>query len=157
MRPYPEEIVRALQSGVMAHFAPELTSTYAQAQFGFSMLLFGLATRDADHAVPDLIDANSALREMLEKADAALAGAGGDAARAGRDAIAGLAPPADSLLLSALRTENDALRAAFGALAPLIEPAADDASLAALRPLRRKLYAWLLADAKKRMVPILSG
>ena len=27
MRPYPEEVLRSIQSGIVAHFAPEVQST----------------------------------------------------------------------------------------------------------------------------------
>jgi hypothetical protein len=157
MRPYPEEILRAIQSGVVAHFAPELTSNYAKAQFGFSMLLFGIATRDFDAAVPDLLEANQALRSLLADAGAALAGIEREDAAAAHGAIAQLPRPTDSLWLSALRTDNDAVRAVISQLAPLIEAAADDPALAALAPFRAAIFAYLSADARKRMVPILTA
>ena len=62
MRPYPEEVLRAIQSGIVAHFAPEVESTYGKAQFAFSMMLFTIALRDYDSAVPDLLEANGTLR-----------------------------------------------------------------------------------------------
>ncbi len=156
MRPYPEEVVRAIQAGIAAHFAPELQSNYAQAQFAFSMILFGVIQRDFDTAVPDLVEDNKALRTLLADASAALASVAGDEARGARAVIAALPAPAESLRLSALRAENEALRAAIGGLAPLIEPAADVAGLAALRPVRAAVFAHLLADAKRRIVPILT-
>ena len=156
MRPYPEEVVRAIQAGIAAHFAPELGSNYAQAQFAFSMILFGVIQRDFDTAVPDLVEDSKTLRTLLADASAALAGIDGDEARAARDAIAALPAPSASLRLSALRAENEALRGAIGRLAPLIEPAADIAGLAALRPARAAIFAHLLADAKRRIVPILT-
>jgi hypothetical protein len=157
MRPYPEEVLKAIQSGVGAHFAPELTSAYAQAQMMFAMLLFTIVQRDYDSAVPDLVDNNAALRALLRDAGEALAAIDTVEARAGRDAIAALPGPAESLRLSALRGENDALRAAVSALAPLIEPAADVAALAPLKPVRERLSAWLAADARKRIFPILTA
>ncbi len=157
MRPHPEEVLRAIQSGVTAHFLPELTSSYAQAQFAFSMLLFTVVQRDYDTAVPDLVDANSALRDLLASAGAVLASIDRDDARAAHDAIAGLPPPAPSLRLSALRAENDALRDTVCKLTPLIEPAADVATLALLAPIRASMYAWFAADARRRIVPILSA
>ncbi len=157
MRPYPEEVLKAIQTGIGSHFAPELTSTYAQAQFAFSMLLFGVALRDHDSAVPDLIDSNRALREMLAEAAAALTGASGDGVTAARDAVAALPPAAPSLRLSDLRRENESLRAIVSALAPVIEPAADVEGLEALRPVRERTYSWLSADARRRIVPILSA
>jgi hypothetical protein len=157
MRPYPEEVLRAIQAGVMAHFAPELTSSYAQAQFAFSMMLFGIVQRDYDTAVPDLVDANAALRGLLDEAASALAAIDRDDARAARAQIAALPPPSGSLRLSALRAENDALRDAVAKLTPLIEPAADVDALAPLRPARQHIYAWLSADATKRIFPLLTG
>lgn len=157
MRPYPEEVLRAIQTGVMTHFAPELQSNYGKAQFAFSMMLFSIATRDYDTAVPDLVDGNRALRALLHDASAALAGIARDDARAVRDAIGALPAPSASLRLSALRAEHDALRSAVSALAPMVEPAEDVAELAPLRPVRAALYAWLKADAQRRVVPILSG
>lgn len=157
MRPYPEEVLRAIQMGVMTHFAPEVQSNYGKAQFAFSMMLFSIATRDYDTAVPDLVEANRALRALLHDASAALAGIVRDDARAVRDQIGALPAPSESLRLSALRTEHDALRAAVSALAPLVEPAEDVGELAALRPARAALYAWLKADAQRRVVPILSA
>lgn len=156
MRPYPEEVLRAIQAGVMAHFAPELQSNYGKAQLAFSMMLFSIATRDYDSAVPDLVEANAALRRLLGEASSALAGVARDDARAARDATSALPGPATSLRLSALRAEHEALRAAVGALAPLVEPAEDVAELAPLRTVRRDLFAWLKADAQRRVVPILS-
>jgi hypothetical protein len=156
MRPYPEEVVRVIQAGIAAHFAPELSSNYAQAQFAFSMILFGVIQRDFDTAVPDLIEDSKTLRALLADASAALAGIDGDEARAARDAIAALPGAADSLRLSALRAENEALRAAIGQLAPLVEPAADVAGLAAMRSVREAVFAHLLADARRRIVPILT-
>ena len=44
MRPYPEEVLRSIQSGIVAHFAPEVQSTYGKAQFAFSMMLFTIAS-----------------------------------------------------------------------------------------------------------------
>jgi hypothetical protein len=157
MRPYPEEVLRAIQTGVMTHFAPELKTPYAQAQFAFSMMLFGIVTRDYDTAVSDLVDANNALRAVLASADAALASVARGDARAAREAIAALPPPASSLRLSALRAEHDALRAAVCQLAPLVEPAADVAELAPLEPVRAQMFAWFSADAKRRIFPILSA
>lgn len=157
MRPYPEEVLRAIQSGVMAHFAPELTTPYAQAQLAFGMLLFAIVQRDYDTAVPDLVDANTALRDLLVSAGAALAPLDRDDARAVRDAIAALPPRGTTLRLSALRVENEALRDAVCKLAPLIEPAADVPDLAPLKPVREQIYAWLSADAKRRIFPILTA
>ena len=157
MRPYPEEVLRAIQTGIGAHFAPEVKSTYGQAQFAFSMLLFTLVQRDYDSAVPDLIEANAAIRTLLADAGAALATIDRDDARAARAAATAPPPPAASLRLSALRAENEALRTIIGALTPVIEPAGDDAALAALKPARAAIYAYLAADAKRRIFPILSA
>lgn len=157
MRPYPEEVLKAIQTGVMTHFLPELTSSYAQAQFAFAMLLFTVAQRDYDSAVPDLLEANAALRSLLGAVAAALPAVDRDDARAAAEAIAALPAPAGSLRLSDLRAENDALRAAFAGMAGLIEPAADVAALAPLRQARADAYALLAADARKRVVPILTN
>ena len=157
MRPYPDEVLRAIQSGVIAHFAPELDSNYGKAQFAFSMLLFNIATRDYDTAVPDLLEANSTLRGLLAEARSALDAIGSPPAQDGIATIDALPAPAPSLKLTDLRAENDALRAAVASLSPLIEPAADEPPLAPLRELRANLYAWLAADAKKRSFPILSA
>lgn len=157
MRPYPEELLRALQGGVVSHFAPELQSDYAKAQFAFSMLLFTIAQKDADSAVQDLVDANAALRDLLTAASGALASVDRDDARQARAALDALPAPAASLRLSALRSQHDALRAALVALTPLIEPAAGDPSLAALAPVRQRIYDHLSADARRRTVPILTN
>ncbi len=157
MRPYPEEVLRAIQSGVMAHFAPDLQSNYGRAQFAFSMLLFNIAMRDYDSAVPDLIEANRALRELLTESRTALTTIGSADARDAITHLDAIPPPTPSLKLSDLRAENDALRSAIVALSPLIEPAADNSSIAPLKDVRGKLYAWLAADAKKRSFPILSA
>jgi hypothetical protein len=157
MRPYPDEVLRAIQTGVMAHLAPELKSTYATAQFAFSMMLFTIAQRDYDTAVPDLLDANRTLRALLGAADGALAALQTDDARSARKVIADLPPSTASLALSSLRTEQDALRAAVSALAPLIEPAHEVDALAPLRPVRTAILEWLKSDAQRRVVPILSA
>lgn len=157
MRPYPEEVLRAIQSGVMAHFAPELTTPYAQAQFAFSMILFAIVQRDYDTAVPDLVDANTALRDLLASAATAIASLDRDDARAARDAVTALPPPAAALRLSALRAENEALREAVCKLTPLVEPAADVPELAPLKSVREQLFTWLSADAKRRTFPILTA
>jgi hypothetical protein len=157
MRPYPEEVLRAIQTGVGAHFAPELKSNYATAQFAFSMLLFTIVQRDFDSAAADLVDANRALRELIAAADRSLTSVGGDAAAAARTAIAELPPLAPSLRLSALRAENEGLRTIICKLTPVIEPAADDPALAPLNPVREQIYAYLAADAKRRIFPILSA
>ena len=157
MRPYPEEVLRAIQTGVGAHFAPELKSPYGQAQFAFAMLLFTIVQRDYDTAVPDLVDANRSLRDLLASAHDALRAIDRDDARAAREAAAALPPPAPSLRLSALRAENEALRVIISALTPVIEPAADDAELAPMQPVRAAIYAHLSADAKRRIFPILSA
>ena len=157
MRPYPEDVLKAIQTGVASHFAPELKSTYAQAQFAFSMLLFTFVQRDFDAMVPDLVEGSAALREMLSEVSRALDGVEGDAALAARSALASLPGPAASLHLSALRAESEALRAVVVALTPVIEPAADVAELAPLRPVRERLYAWFQADARRRIFPILSA
>jgi hypothetical protein len=157
MRPYPDEVLRAIQTGVMTHLAPELKSTYASAQFAFSMMLFTIAQRDYDTAVPDLLDANKGLRSLLNDASRALAVLESEDARAVRQVIVDLPPPPSSLALSALRTEQDALRAAVAALAPLIEPANEVDAHAPLRPVRTAVLDWLKTDAQRRVVPILSA
>jgi hypothetical protein len=157
MRPYPEEVLKALQAGVGAHFAPELSSNYARAQFAFSMLLFMVIQRDYDSAVPDLIEANAALREMLGEASASLATIPRDDARTALRSLSVLPEPAASLRLSALRSENEALKAGVSSIAALVERAADEDELEPLRAVRTKMYAWFAADARKRIVPILSG
>lgn len=157
MRPYPDEVLRALQAGVAAHFAPELQSSYAKAQFAFSMLLFSVVARDYDTAVPDLVEANRAVRAILDDATPALAKIASEDARDLRDAIAALPPPATSLTLSDLRAEDLALRGALARLASLAEPAADDPALAPLRETRSKIIARITEDAKRRVVPILSA
>ncbi|MEX2226996.1 MAG: hypothetical protein WEB52_11165 [Dehalococcoidia bacterium] len=158
MRPYPEEVLKAIQTGVMAHLLPELQSNYARAQFGFSMLLFTIAQRDYDTAVPDLIEHNTTLRALLAETAAALANVAGNNVSIimARELLADVPAPADSLKLSDLRKENEALRAGLASLAPIIEPAADEASLAPLRSARTKIFDYLKADARKRIVPILT-
>lgn len=156
MRPYPEEVVRVIQAGIAAHFAPELQSTYSQAQFAFSMILFGVVQRDFDTAVPDLIEDSKKLRELLDQVSAVLDGVDDARAAPARDVLVALPAPAESLRLSALRGENEGLRTAIGKLAPVIEPAADVPELAALRPAREAVFAHLLADARRRIVPILT-
>ena len=155
MRPYPEEVARIIQAGIAAHFAPELRSTYAQAQLAFSALLFMVLQRDFDGIAEDLVRSNRELRALLADADAALAGISGDEAAAARATIAALPPPVSDVRLSSLRAEYDALRAAFATLAPVLEPAADDERLAPLRDLRSRTFAWFAADAKRRSVPVL--
>lgn len=169
MRPYPEEVLRAIQSGIVSHFAPELTSKYGQAQFAFSMLLFAIVTRDYDTAVPDLVEGNTALRELLAETATSLAtidrSKSGDARseeRAAALAVARLAlgalpEPAASLRLSALRAEHEALCAIVATLAPVIEPAADVPALVALAPVRTRIYAHFAADARRRIFPILTA
>ena len=157
MRPTPIEIMRAIQMGMGAHFVPELKSSYAQAQFAFASLLFGVAQMGYDTAVPDLIEANKTLRALLEETAAALPSIEGDDVAAVRERRASLPAADTSLKLSALRAENDALREAFVAITPLIEPAADDARLAPLSALRTRIYDALSADARRRIVPILSA
>lgn len=157
MRPYPEEVLRVIQAGIMAHLAPEVRSAYGQAQIAFSMLLFMVVQRDADSAAADLVDANRALRGLLADADAALARVDRDDARAARARLATLPAAPPTLRLSDLRAEHEALRGLLAGLAPLIEPAADDAPLAPLREVRAATFAYLAADAKRRTVPILSG
>lgn len=157
MRPYPEEIHKAVQLVMMSHFAPELTTAYSQRELGIVMLLFQIAQRDYDTAVPDLIEQNRVLRELLTATSEALAKVDRDDARGAREGIAALPGRADSLRLSALRAENDALRGAISSLAPLIEPAADDPSLGALRDARLRIYEHLRDDAKRRAVPMLGG
>jgi hypothetical protein len=157
VRPYPDEILRAIQTATMAHFGPEVQSTYGKAQLAFSMLLFGIAQRDYDGAVPDLIEENRRVRSLLADAATALGRLDRDDARGSRERIDALPAPTTSLRLSDLRTEQAALRKAIAELAPLIEPAADDASLVALREVRSAIFAYLLEDAKKRSVPILGA
>lgn len=155
MRPYPEEVLRAIQTGIGAHFMPEVKSDYAKAQFAFTMLLFTIVQRDFDGVAQDLVDANAALRTLIGKLDAGLVSVTG--AGAVREQIAALAPSATSVRLSDLRREHDALRAVIASAAPLIEPAGDDDALAALRAVRAEIYAHLQSDARRRMVPILGN
>lgn len=155
MRPTQEEIIRALQGGIMAHYLPELQSQYAKAQFAFGMILFTILQKDFDGIAQDLVDANAGLRPLIAEAGTALDAIDSDDARAARATIDALPPPAGSVRLSDLRAENDALRAAVAGMAPLIEAAADVAYLAPLRDVRAKLYAYLLADSQRRAVPIL--
>jgi hypothetical protein len=150
-------LIKAIQTGIGAFFAPELQSLYAQSQMAVGMTLFGIALRDYDSAVPDLVEANAQLRSLLAEATAALAQIERDGGRAELASIPALPEPAASMRLSALRAEHDGLRAAFCALAPIIEPAADEPALAPLRPVRAALIAWLAADSKKRVVPILNN
>jgi hypothetical protein len=156
VRPYPEEVLKAIQTGVMSHFLPELQSSYAKAQLTFAMLLFTIAQRDYDTAVPDLVADSDALRRLLVETEAALAQIGGDAAAIARASIRSAPQASGSLKLSELRRENEALRAVIAGMAPLIEPAADHASLAPLRDVRAKVFDYLKADARKRIVPILT-
>ena len=155
MRPYPDELLRAINLVLAQHLVPELQTAFSQREAGIVMLLFNIAQRDYDTAVPDLIDENAKLRALLDDTSAALAAVDRDDARAARTSLEALPARTDSLRLSALRAENDALRGALSRLAPLIEPAADDASLAALRDVRTKVYAHLRADAQRRAVPML--
>ncbi len=155
MRPTQEEIIRAIQGGIMAHYLPELQSQYAKAQFAFGMVLFSILQKDFDGIAQDTVDANAELRVLLAETDAALALVDRDDARAAREAIAGLPARAGSVRLSELRAEHDALRGVVAGMAPLIESAADVPGLAALRDVRLKLYAHLSADAQRRTVPIL--
>jgi hypothetical protein len=155
MRPTQEEIIRAMQGGIMAHYLPELQSQYAKAQFAFGMVLFSILQKDFDGIAQDLVDANAALRSLLAEIGGALSPLDRDDARSARDAIAVLPPPAASVRLSDLRAEHDALRGAVAGMAPLIEAAADVPELATLRDVRLKLYALLSADAQRRTVPIL--
>ena len=157
MRPYPEEIVLALQRGMSAHFLPELKSSYAQAQFMPAQLLFGIALRDADAAAQNLIDANRELRGLLAEVHGVVAAIDRDDVRAVADVFDALPAPAADVKLSSLRAEFDGLRTAFCELAPVLEPAGEDAGLAVLRPIRRKVYDWFAADARKRTVPILNN
>jgi hypothetical protein len=157
VRPYPDELLSIIQRGVMAHFGPEVASDYGKAQIAFSMILFMVAERDYDTAVPDLVEANAQLRALLRDAEAELAQMEGSAASEGRAAIAAIPAPAATLRLSDLRAEHDGLRTAVCILTPLIEPAAEDASLAPLRDVRAAAFAWLAADAKRRSVPILNA
>lgn len=157
MRPYPDEVLRMIQSGVAVHMLPELTSKYAQAQFAFMSLLFGIAQKDYDGAVPDLLEANRAVRELLAETSSALEAIDRDDARAGAAAIAALPAEETSLRLSALRAENNALRGVLAGLMPLIEPAADVDALAPLRDMRAKIIEHLRADSRKRIVPILTA
>ena len=157
MRPTNEELLRIIQTGVMTHAAPDVQANYNKAQLGFSALLFMVASRDIDSGVADLVEGNAALRALLAELHDGLKSIDRDDARAGIGAIAALPAPEASLRLSALRKENDALRAVISSLAPLIEPAGEDVSLASLREVRTKLYAHLSADAKRRIVPILSA
>ena len=154
MRPYPEELLRIIQTGIGAHFGPEVQTTYGKAQIAFSMLLFMIAQKDYDTAVPDLLDANKTLRTILTDARDALGGIDRDDARAARASLAELPATAATLKLSDLRREHEALRATLGALAPIIEPAANDDVLAPLRDVRTAAFAYLAADAQKRRVPI---
>lgn len=156
MRPYPEDVLKAIQTGIGAHFAPELQSTYAKAQFAFAMLLFTIAQRDYDTAVPDLIEHNRELRALLDDARNALAGVQHAAAAPAREGLDALPSPTASLKLSDLRAEREALRGAICALAPLVEPAEEDPALAPLREIRTRLYAYLTADSRRRIVPILT-
>jgi hypothetical protein len=155
MRPYPDELLRAINLVFAQHLMPELRTPFSQREAGIVMLLFNIAQRDYDTAVPDLIEENAKLRTLLDEASGALAAVERDDARAARAALAALPARTESLRLSVLRVENDALRGAMSALAPLIEPAADDASLAPLRDVRAKVYAHLKADAQRRAVPML--
>ena len=155
MRPYPDELHRAIQAVMMSHFAPELTTAFSQREMGIVMLLFSIAQRSADTAVPDLIEENEGLRELLTETAQALDSIDRAGARNAIASIAALPKDTDSLRLSALRADNDALRGALASLAPLIEPAADDPALAALRDVRLRVYAHLKADAHRRAVPML--
>lgn len=157
MRPYPEEIMQALQRGMVSHFAPELRTTYAQSQFGAAAMLFNVALRDVDTAAQDLVTANAELRELLAEVEAALGSIDGARAEVGRAALAKMPAVAADLRLSSLRAEFDGLRTVFSELAPVIEPAGEDAALAGLREVRAKVYAWFAADARKRTVPLLNN
>lgn len=119
-------------------------------------MLFGIAQREMDAAVPDLQAANAELRSLLGDAGRAIEGMTNPDVTAARAALAALPAPDTTLRVSALRREHEALRAAVCVLAPLVEPAGEDATLAGLLDVRAALYAHLRADAQKRSVPILS-
>ena len=155
MRPYPEEIYKAIQNVLMQHFAPELRTAYSQRELGIVAVMFGVAARTHDSEVPDLLDENRALRELLTEAVQVMSAPDWLIPSAGREAKAALRTTETSLKLSDLRAENDRLRSALAAMAPVIEPAADDPRFAAMREVRTKVYAHLRADAVRRQVPML--
>lgn len=155
MRPYPEEVYKAIQNVMVQHFAPELTSAFSQRELGIAALMFSVAVRSRDTEVPDLIEENRALRTLLADTAAALAQIDRADARSGRESIAALPRTETSLKLSDLRRENDALRSELSSLASLIEPAADDPALAPLRDVRTRVFAHLKAEAARRQVPML--
>lgn len=157
MRPYPEEIIQAIQRGISAHFLPELKSSYAQAQFMPAQLLFGIALRDANTAAQDLVDNNQALRALLSDFEAGLDLIDSADVSHARAVLAGLPSHAADIKLASLRAEFDGLREAFCTLAPMLEPAGEDPKLAPLSSVRERAYAWFAADAKKRTVALLNN
>jgi hypothetical protein len=142
---------------MVAHFAPELTSTYAQSQFGVASMLFGIAVREADTQAQVLVDANRDLRGLLAEIEAALPAISDKRADQAGNVFASLPAPAADLRLSSLRAEFDGLRQAFCSLVPLLEPAAADPALAPLAGLRERTYAWFSADARRRSFPLLNN
>lgn len=164
MRPTVIEIIRGLQGSITGHILPELSSSYAQAQAMYSMILLEIAVTHQDMAAADLVESNRAFAALLQKTRSALAqmaSADGSPAEV-RDVAAALAtadltPSEASIKLSDLSAEWARLAGLVCRAAPLVERSASDDSLAPLRPLRQEYISVLRDDSQRRLVPVLGS
>lgn len=164
MRPTVVEIIRGLQGSITGHILPELSSSYAQAQAMYSMILLEIAVTHHDTAAADLVESNRAFASLLQKTQPVLAQM---ASKAGcpaevKDAATALAaadltPRETSIKLSDLGAEWARLAGLLCLAAPLVERAATDDALAALRPLRQEYISVLRDDSQRRLVPVLGS
>jgi hypothetical protein len=154
MRPNQQEVLTGAMRALGTYILPELQTEHARLELMLINVLLGTVAVELDGAAQGLVDDNAALRALARRGADALAASNGSA-----DESEGLAEELralaggtdDALRLSDLTAANDALHAAVGRLAALVE--AGDAP--ALRELRAPLIECLRAEAESRALPVL--
>ncbi len=159
MRPTTLEVIRGLQGAVAGQIIPELSSTYAQAQGMYSVMLLEVMATHAETAAHELVESNRALSALLQRTLSALQDLSASAAVELREALAAadLASNETSIKLPDLRAEWIRLAELVSRAVPLVERSPSDPALASLKPLRAEYIDGLRGDVQRRMVPVLSS
>jgi hypothetical protein len=146
MRPNAVEVIRGLQQAMMMHILPELRTPFAQDQVQLSLMLLEMLAQEWDITADTLAKENRELREIFRQAASVIS----TLPRRGRPAelrgfqtalrSASRGRDEDSLAISALAARNNELRALLEKLVVACEEAEGNPALAALMPLRQRIY-----------------
>ncbi len=159
MRPTTLEVIRGLQGAVVGQIIPELSSSYAQAQGMYSVMLLEVMATHQETAAHELVESNRALSTLLQRTLSALGDVSATEAVEVREALAAadLAPNEASIKLPDLRAEWCRLAELVCRAVPLVERSPSEPGLTSLKPLRAEYLEALRGDVQRRMVPVLGS